>query len=176
MYFGAVMGLYGVSFWLPQIVEDLGVASTFRVGLITMLPWTAAAVGMVAIGRHSDSTGERRWHIAGSAIAGALGFVTSALFVRSLPLSLAALTVATIAVMTVISTFWSPPTAVLSGTAAAAGIALINSVGNLAGYVSPMVVGFVKDTTGSVALALYVLAGSLLASGLIVLVLTRPRR
>ncbi len=172
VYFGAIMGLYGVSFWLPQIVEDLGVASPFRVGLITMVPWAAAALGMVAIGQHSDSTGERRWHIAGSAIAGALGFIASALFVRSLPISLIALTVATVAVMAVISTFWSLPTATLSGTAAAAGIALINSVGNLAGYVSPMIVGRIKDATGSVVLGLYVLAGSLLGSGLIVLWLT----
>jgi len=176
VYFGAIMGLYGLSFWLPQIVQDMGVKSTRDVGLITAIPWAAAAIGMVLVGRHSDKTQERRWHIALAAAAGGLGFLASGLFAESAVVSLAALTLAIVGVMSVISTFWSLPTALLSGTAAAAGIALINSVGNLAGHVSPSVVGFIKDATGDVTWGMYLLAASMLMSCILVLAVTRRSR
>jgi len=176
VYFGAIMGLYGMSFWLPQIVQDMGVKSTARVGLITAVPWAVAAIGMVLVGRHSDKTQERRWHIALAAAAGSVGFLLSGLFAESAAVSLAALTLAIVGVMSVISTFWSLPTALLSGTAAAAGIALINSVGNLAGHVSPSVVGRIKDATGDVTWGMYVLAASMLLSCILVLAVTRRER
>lgn len=176
VYFGAIMGLYGMSFWLPQIVQDMGVKSTANVGLITAVPWAVAAVGMVLVGRHSDKTQERRWHIAMAAGAGAVGFLFSGLFASSALVSLASLTLAIVGVMSVISTFWSLPTALLSGTAAAAGIALINSVGNLAGHVSPSAVGFIKDMTGDVTWGMYLLSISMLASCVLVLAMTRKAR
>ncbi len=174
LYFGAVMGFYGMSFWLPQIVEDMGVRSTARIGLITAIPWAVGAVAMVLAGRHSDKTQERRWHIALAALAGAIGFVLSALLGGHAVASLAALTCAIVGVMCVLSTFWSLPTALLSGTAAAAGIALINSVGNLAGHFSPSIVGWIKDLTGQVTWGMYVLAASMAMSCVLVLLLTRP--
>ncbi len=94
VYFGAIMGLYGMSFWLPQIVQDMGVKSTRDMGLITSIPWAAAAIGMVLVGRHSDKTQERRWHIALAAAAGGLGFLVSGLFAGSAVVSLVALTLA----------------------------------------------------------------------------------
>ena len=175
VYFGAVMGLYGMSFWLPQIVKDMGVGSTGKIGLITAIPWAAAAVVMILIGRHSDKTQERRWHIALSALGGAIGFVLSALLGGSAVASLAALTLSITGVMCLLSTFWSLPTALLSGTGAAAGIALINSVGNLAGQLSPSVVGWIKDVTGQVTWGMYVLAASMAMSCILVLLLTRDR-
>jgi len=176
VYFGAVMGLYGMSFWLPQIVRDMGVQSTLHIGLITAIPWAVAAVGMVLVGRHSDAMQERRWHVATAALAASLGFMASALFSGSAVLSLLALTVSAVGVMSVLSTFWALPTAVLSGTAAAAGLALINSFGNLAGHVSPSVVGLIKDLTGEMTGGLWVLAGSLMLSCLLVLWVTGKSR
>ncbi len=175
VYFGAVMGLYGISFWLPQIVKDMGVQSTGTIGLITAVPWAIAAVAMILAGRHSDKTQERRWHIALAALGGAVGFVLSGLLGGWAVASLAALTLSIAGVMCVLSTFWSLPTGLLSGTAAAAGIALINSIGNLAGQLSPYAVGRIKDATGQVTWGLYLLAASMAMSCILVLLLTRDR-
>jgi sugar phosphate permease len=141
VYFGIVMGTYGISFWLPQIIKETITKDPWHIGLISAIPWSVAAVAMVLNGNHSDKTGERRWHVALAAIIGALAFAVSAMPGVTGWGGIAALTVATAGVMSAVSCFWSLPTSILSGTAAAAGIAWINSVGNLAGYVSPMVVG-----------------------------------
>jgi nitrate/nitrite transporter NarK len=122
---------------------------------------------MLIVGRHSDRTGERRWHTALPALVAGAAFATSAASASSPLQSFVALTVATCGVMAAVSCFWSLPTAFLSGTAAAGGIAAINSIGNLAGYVSPFVVGHVRDATGSMSAALIVLASSLLAAGVL---------
>ena len=165
IYFCVVMGLYGISFWLPSILSDTMTPDPWRIGLLTAIPWGAAAMVMLLVGRRSDRTGERRWHTALPALIAGAAFATSAIpGISPLP-SFLALTVATCGIMAAVSCFWSLPTAILSGTAAAAGIAWINSLGNLAGYVSPFVVGHVRDTTGSMSAALVVLAGSLIAAG-----------
>jgi len=167
IYFCVVMGLYGISFWLPQILSDTITTDPWRIGLLTAIPWGASAVAMLIVGRHSDRTGERRWHTALPALVAGAAFATSAASASSPLQSFVALTVATCGVMAAVSCFWSLPTAFLSGTAAAGGIAAINSIGNLAGYVSPFVVGHVRDATGSMSAALIVLAGSLLAASLL---------
>jgi len=167
IYFCVVMGLYGISFWLPSILSETMTSDPWRIGLLTAIPWGAAAVVMLLVGRHSDRTGERRWHTALPALVAGAAFATSAMSGISAVQSFIALTVATCGVMAAVSCFWSLPTAFLSGTAAAAGIAAINSIGNLAGYVSPFVVGRVRDATGSMSAALVVLAGSLLAAGVL---------
>jgi D-galactonate transporter len=168
VYFCVVMGLYGISFWLPQILAETVTRDPWRIGLLTALPWAASAAVMILVGRHSDRTGERRWHVAVPAIVAGAAFAASALPEVTPLTSFAALIVATCGVMAAVSCFWSLPTAFLSGTAAAAGIAWINSLGNLAGYVSPFVVGRVRDETGSMEAALLVLSGSLLLAGLLV--------
>jgi nitrate/nitrite transporter NarK len=162
------MGLYGISFWLPQILAETVTADPWRIGLLTAIPWGASAVSMLLAGRHSDRTGERRWHVAVPAMVAGAAFAASALPGITALTSFAALIVATCGVMAAVSCFWSLPTAFLSGSAAAAGIAWINSLGNLAGYVSPFVVGRVRDETGSMEAALLVLAGSLLLAGVLV--------
>lgn len=167
VYFGFVMGNYGVSFWLPQIVKDTLTKDPFQIGWLTAIPWAAAAVAMMIVGHHSDKTGERRWHVAITGIIGAAAFALSGLPHISGVLGLVALTVATAGIACAYSTFWSLPTAILSGTAASAGIAWINSVGNLAGYVSPYLVGKIRDTTHSMTFALLLLAFSSLVSAVI---------
>ena len=175
-FFGLQMGNYALAFWLPQILKDTLTRDPWIIGLVSTLPWGAAAIAMVIYAHHSDRTGERRWHVAlGVGIAG----VTLAL--GGLPgiegwTGVALVTCTTVAIMCTQAVFWSLPTAVLSGAAAAAGIAWINSVGNLAGYLSPFLVGRIRDITGAMTLAYFVLGGSCLLTSMLVLAITRQRK
>ncbi|NVM77032.1 D-galactonate transporter [Duganella sp. SG902] len=173
VYFLCVMGLYGVSFWLPQLIKNSGVKDVFDIGLLSAVPYLVAAVVMVLVARRSDRTGERRWHTAGAALAGALGLVAATLYSGDTAIALAALSVATAGILTTFPIFWSLPTALLGGAAAAAGIAMINSIGNLAGFVAPYLVGAVRDATGSTASGIYLIAASLLAGALLVVTAVR---
>ena len=172
-YFGLIMGLYGISFWLPTLIKASGVTDPFDVGLLTMIPYGAGAVAMVAVGRSSDRHRERRWHVAVPAVLGAAGLAASTLVVHSVALSVLSLSLATVGILAALCQFWSLPPAFLGGAAAAAGIALINSVGNLAGFVSPYLVGWIKDATQSTDIGLYCVAVSLVAAAAIVL--TMPK-
>ena len=169
VYFLFVMGLYGVSFWLPQLVRNTGVQDVFQVGLLTAIPYGVAAVAMVLAARHSDRSGERRWHAAVAAFLGAAGLALCTWYGHDTLLAMLALSLATAGILSTFPIFWSLPTGMLGGAAAAAGIALINSVGNLAGFVSPYLVGAVKDATGSPAIGIYLVAASLAAGGVLVL-------
>jgi MFS transporter, ACS family, tartrate transporter len=176
IYFGIVTSLYGVSFWLPLIIEDFSGFGTFAVGLLGAIPYVAGAVGMVLLARHSDATGERRWHVAVAAFVGAVGLVLTGAAGSSTVVEMAALTLAALGIYSTLATFWSLPTAFLSGTAAAAGIALINSVGNLGGFVGPYVVGSLSDATGSFYAGLLLLAVLVLVAGLLALAVRHERR
>lgn len=158
IYFCFVMGLYGVSFWLPSIIHNLGVENSNTLGWLSAIPYAAASIAMIALGHSADKHHERRWHIAVPAILGALGLLASTLWVHNTWLAMAALTLATAGILSVLPLFWSLPTAILGGTAAAAGIALINSLGNLAGFVSPYLIGWLKDLTNSTDSGMYILA------------------
>ncbi len=168
IYFCFIMGLYGVSFWLPQLIKSMGVKDMLDVGLLTMIPYGFAAVVMVLAGRNSDRTDERRWHAATAASLGGLGLILAGLITNSPIMGMAALTLATAGILSSLPLFWPLPTAFLGGAAAAAGIAIINSLGNLAGFVSPFLVGTIQDATGSPTLGLYAIAASLfIGAGLI---------
>lgn len=169
MYFGLIVGLYGTSFWLPQIIKDTLTQDDWLVGLYSAIPWAVAAVGMLLVGGHSDRTGERRWHVALSALVAADAFAGSC--IPGLPpwLVLGLLSVAITGVMSAISCFWALPTAMLSGRAAAAGIAWINSVGNLAGYASPEMIGWLKTHHSMNAALLGVATMLALAAMLVIL-------
>jgi len=173
VYFLCVMGLYGVSFWLPQLIKNSGVTDVFDIGLLSAVPYGVAALTMVLAARHSDCTGERRWHTALAALAGALGLVAATVYSDSTVIALAALSVATAGILSTFPIFWSLPTAMLGGAAAAAGIAMINSVGNLAGFVAPYLVGAIRDATGSTASGIYLIAASLAAGALLVVAAVR---
>jgi sugar phosphate permease len=176
VYFGIVMGNYGIQFWLPQIVKDTLTKDPWHIGLLTMIPYAIGTVTMVWVGHHSDVTQERRWHVALTCFVGAIGLASSAIPGISGVLGLLALTVATAGLVSASSTFWALPTAYLSGSAASAGIAWINSVGNLGGYVSPFVVGKLRDSTHSMTPALLVLSGCSLVVGLITAACFRHKR
>ena len=174
IYFFFIMGLYGVGFWLPTLIKGTGVFDPLTIGLLTVLPYASAAVGMVVCGRLSDAARERRWHIVIPGVLGVAGWLVSIWFAKDLLVAEIALTVATTGVLVTLAQFWCLPTSVLAGAAAASGIAVINSVGNLAGFVSPYAIGWIIDTTKSPTLGVYTLAGCLLVGSL--LVLTMPKR
>jgi MFS transporter, ACS family, tartrate transporter len=148
LYFTIVTGLYGVTMWLPQIVKGLGTLDNLAVGFISALPFLVAAGAMVKVGQSSDRRGERRWHIAISAFAGAAGLIVSARTHHPL-LAIAALSVGAAGIWGAMGPFWALPAEYLGGTAAAAGIALINSVGNLGGFVGPYLVGMIRQASHS---------------------------
>ena len=173
IYFFFIMGLYGVGFWLPTLIKGTGVSDPFTIGLLTVLPYASAAIGMVVCGRLSDAARERRWHIVIPGAIGVIGWLVSISFSKDLLIAELALTVATTGVLVTLAQFWSLPTAVLTGAAAASGIAVINSVGNLAGFVSPYAIGWLIDQTKSTTIGVYTLAGCLMVGSL--LVLTMPK-
>jgi len=160
--FCTVMGQYGLTFWLPSIIKQSGVEGAFHIGLLTAVPFSVAVTCMILVSRHSDKTRERRWHLIVPFSVAATGLVLAGIFSDNVWLSLAALSLAAGGSLTTSPLFWSLPTAILSGAAAAAGIAVINSIANLAGFVSPSMIGLVKDATGRTDVGLYVLAGWLL--------------
>ncbi|WP_343666264.1 MFS transporter [Paraburkholderia tropica] len=168
-YFSFVMGLYGVSFWLPTIIKATGVKDALAIGLLSAIPFAAAVVGMVLVAKSADRRRERRWHIAIPAAVGALGLVLSVTWAHDTALAMAALTLATFGILTTLPLFWSLPTAWLVGTGAAAGIALINSIGNLAGFLSPYAVGWLKQATAANDSGMYMLAAFMILGGLLAL-------
>jgi nitrate/nitrite transporter NarK len=172
IYFCFTIGLYGVSFWMPQIIASAVSVDPFRVGLLAAIPWTLSAVAMVFFGRHSDRTGERRWHIALAAGIGALAFILAGGFIDVPWAIMLALSVGTMSVMSVVSTFWAIPSSILSGAAMAAGIAFINSIGNLGGFVSPELFGWMRLHYG-IGAGLAAVGAMMVVGGLITVMATR---
>jgi ACS family tartrate transporter-like MFS transporter len=170
VYFGIVFGLYGVTFWLPQIIGGLGERSDFGIGMLSALPFIGAAVAMVLIGRSSDLNGERRWHFTISAIVGAAGLILAAT-TRSPFLSLVAISIAAAGIWGTFGPFWATSSGCFTSTAAAGGIAMINSIGNLGGFAGPYVVGMVKQATHSFAGGMLAMAASVLGAGVLALML-----
>ncbi|OYV31337.1 MAG: MFS transporter, partial [Thiomonas sp. 20-64-5] len=169
IYFSVVIGLYGLSFWLPLLIKSTGVTDPLAIGWLVALPYGVSVVAMILVGRSSDKRHERRWHVAIPALLGAVGLALSTLWSADTTLAMAALTLATVGIMVVLPLFWALPNAFLAGTAAAAGIALINAVGNLAGFFGPSIVGWVKQTTQSTNGGILVLAGFMALCAVLVL-------
>lgn len=168
IYLGLAMGIYGIIFWMPQLVKTAGTNDTFIIGLITMIPYLVALALIPMIARSSDRMGERRWHLVGCAVAGTVGYVICGAFGNSLFALLVGLSVAATGIIGSFGLFWLLPARVFSGVAAAAGIALINSIGQIGGIVGPYAVGLVKDFTGSADMALYGIAAVCGISGVLI--------
>ncbi|RDI50055.1 MFS transporter [Nocardia mexicana] len=179
IYGGIAYGLYALGFFLPTIVagfqEQYGAHySVVQRGLITAVPYVIGAVAMVWWGRHGDRTGERRWHVALPAILGGLA-IPVALYLGNPFAAMTAVTVCAVGVMAALPTFWALPSTFLSGAAAAGGIALINSLGNISGFAAPYVTGWLKDLTGTQRAGLWVVGVYMVLAGLAALAL-RTRR
>ncbi|WP_300727160.1 MFS transporter [Pseudomonas sp.] len=169
IYLCLVMALTGLLFWMPQLIKSAGVADTFDIGLLTMIPYLVAAAGNLVIGNSSDKRGERRWHMAGCALLTAAGYLLCAWFPGQLLPLMVGMSMVLTGIIAWMPIFWTIPPRFLTGLAAAAGIALINSLGQLGGIIAPFMVGRIKDLSGSATPALYVLSMvCLLATALVI--------
>ena len=173
VYFCGVVCFYAVNFWMPTIIQELGIAKTdfLKVGLLSMIPWGLAAIAMVVWAAHSDRTQERRWHAAGGLMVGVAGLVLLALVGHDPVMSIIALSLVTVGILSWVATFWSLPTSFLSGTAAAAGIAWINSVGNLGGHFGPDLIGRIRMATGGSSQAAFFTLAIVGAIGVVIILL-----
>jgi ACS family tartrate transporter-like MFS transporter len=175
-HFGYASAGYALTFFLPLIVQGLGV-STDWIGLVSALPYLASFVAMIYLGWHSDKTGERTWHVAGACLVCSGGLAACILIGVGHPVvTMIALILAVAAQQSVAAIFWSIPSALLTGAAAAGGIAVINAVGNLGGWYGPAMYGLVKDVTGSTDIGLLCLAVAPVIAAIAVVLVGHDRR
>jgi ACS family tartrate transporter-like MFS transporter len=174
-YFCAITSAYGFNFWLPTILKGLSGYSNLRVSLLSALPYCAGLGAMLVVGWSSDRKGERRWHSALSLAAMSGGLFLSAMVVgKSVSLALAMFCIVGAGLYSFLPTFWSLPTMFLTEAAAAACIGMINSVGNLGGFVGPYIVGYLNNATGSFYGGIIYLSFSALLAGVLVLAIRNP--
>ncbi|MBV9657337.1 MAG: MFS transporter [Verrucomicrobia bacterium] len=171
VYFLIILGLYGLGFWMPQIIKRMGFNNT-QTGFLVMVPYGLAAISQVFWCRNSDRTGERRWHFAASCGLMGLGYAMTWL-APSPTIAFVGLIFGAVGIMCTMPVFWTMPAAFLSGTAAAGGIALINSIGNLSGYFGPAIMGWVANVTGNPSSGLLVLTSGAVIAAIIVLLMRR---
>ena len=171
IYLTSVIASYGITFFLPQIVKGLG-HSNFVTGLLTAIPYTIGVIGLICWGHSSDRHKERRWHLIVASTLAAIGLAGTAFFTGS-AWALVTMSVAAVGLYGSRPSFWPMPSLFLTGAAAAVGIALINSIGNIGGYVGPFIVGWIKQSTGSFEMGVYFLAGCAFTSALITYFATR---
>ncbi len=172
-YFCAMTGSYGIAFWLPTILKRLSGKSDLKVTLLAALPYVAAFVTQQVNGWHSDRNRERRWHAAIPVFLCGVALALAVVYSTNLPVSIGLFVVAGGSFYGFQPVFWAVPTMFLSESAAAASIGLINSVGNLGGFVGPMVMGYLANRTRSFSAGLLYLVASLFASGILMLAVGR---
>lgn len=166
---GLVIGTTGIAIWMPQFIKQFGL-STIQTSFVAAIPFVFMAAAMIGVGRHSDKTGERIWHTAGPFVASAIGFVIAA-FASNPIIGVIGLTIGAAGIGGASPTIWIFPSTLLTGTAAAAGIALINSVGSTGGFFGPTIIGWVRDATGGFQGALLFLAAAMAVTAVAILIL-----
>ncbi|TKC92301.1 MFS transporter [Trinickia terrae] len=166
IYFSLTCASLTLNFWMPLMIRDFGIKDVVSVSLYTVVPNAVGAIGLILIARHSDRTGERRKHFAFCTIGGGVALAALTLHLASFPAMLAILSLASVLIFAALPIFWSVPPGYLPGNTAAAGIAFISSIGITSGIVSPWVIGQIRTATGSMDLAVYLLGGLLVISGL----------
>jgi ACS family tartrate transporter-like MFS transporter len=176
IYFMNTLVTYGVFLWLPRILRDASAGAGVQIGWLTALPFVAALIGMVLVGRHSDRTGERKWHVAVCALVAAAGLLLAVGFQDNVWMLVLAFTLSQLGQRSLLAVFWAIPPIFLGGSAAAAGIALINSLGNLGGAVGPAVVGWLRGSSGNYTSGLLVLAAALVIEAALVASMRLPAR
>ncbi|WP_322061597.1 MFS transporter [Paraburkholderia sp. J63] len=170
-YFGLICGVYAITFWLPSIIQSAGETDTLKIGLYSAIPYLLAVVFMILIGRSSDARKERVRHSAYPALVAAALLGGAIYFNGSFFVSMAAISLATACIYASYSVFWTIPSEYFGKAAAPGGIALVNTIGLLGGWVSPSVIGFIKQSSGSLSLALLTLAATLAIAAVGILVL-----
>jgi len=171
-YFCLICGLYAVGFWLPTILKESGLSSLMEIGFYSAIPYLAAIIGMYALAQRSDALQERRWHSVLAALLAAVALTVAGFSTTHFVAALISITIATAAMYASYTVFWAIPMGYLKGPGAAGGIALINSIGLLGGFLSPTVIGWAKTMTGSIQAGLFIMVG-LLVAGAILLMMER---
>ena len=169
IYFSIQMGVYAINFWLPSIIQSLGIAKASVIGWMSAIPYLAASIAMIVVGRSADARRERRWHVSVPMAIGVVGLLVAARAGGEIVTAMIGLTLATAGALTALAMFWPLPTAVLVGASAAGGVALINSLGQIAGFVSPYVVGWIRDATHRTDIALYLLSSAMVVGAVLVM-------
>ena len=181
IYFGFIYGLYALAFFLPTIIDGFQTrerapsSTLFQKGLITAIPYLPAAIAMYFWSRDASRRGLRTWHIAGPAVLGAVT-IPLALFAGSPAATIAVITLTAMSIFAALPNFWTLPTKFLTGIAAAAGVALINTVGNLAGFSAPFITGAVHDWTGGYEVPMMIVGGVMLVSAILMVLLARQNQ
>lgn len=168
-YFAIASGIYITSFWVPTIIKQTGVADPLKIGLLTAIPYGVAIITMIVTNAHADRTRERRWHTVIPTLLAAVGLVITALSLNNTVAAMVGLTIAAASISTCQSSFWTLPANFLAGAAAAAGIALINSIGNIGGFAATYLVGWMKEWTGTTAASLFLFAAFLVIAAAMLL-------
>lgn len=166
-------GFYGLAFWMPSIIKSAGISNPLDIGLLTAIPYGIAVIAMTLNARHSNKTGERRLHAAIPAFIGGVGLILSAYFANNVVLSIIFLSVSASGVLSLMPIYWTLPGSVLSGVAAAAGIGMINAIGNLSGFTGSMITAVAENLTGNINNGTYVLGACLFVSGALILSIPR---
>ena len=175
VYMGITVPLYGLSFFLPQIIKGFGGLGNVEIGFINAFPYLVGAIAMVFWTRWSDARQERKWFLIVPLACIFVGLMAAAEIHAPVP-KMAAVTLAAFGIFSALPTFWTLPTAILSGTAAAAGIAWINSIGNLGGYIGPTIFGSLRDRMGNDIYAVMFLASLSAVAVVLVLVIGHDAR
>lgn len=168
------VGNYGLVFWMPTMVKAMGSLSNFQIGVVSALPYVVAAIAMVVNAHHSVKTRERRWHTAIPVVLGGFALLGSVATQTTPLLSMLCLTIGVAGIMCTLAMFWSLPSRILAGTAAAGGAGLVNIGAAVAGFVGPSIMGFLKQLTGNTSVGVSLLAVALFIAG--ALILSIPRR
>ncbi|MGI0018620.1 MAG: MFS transporter, partial [Nitrosotalea sp.] len=175
IYFFWIIGFYGLGFFLPTIIDGLGTQSVTSVGYLVAIPYVAAFFGLILVGRSSDKKNERKWHAFFSLVVGAVGLGLSIMVYPNLVLSMVMFTIATVGIYSAFGPFWSLPTIFLTETSAAVSIGLINSIGNLGGFIGPSIVGYLKTSTDSYNSGSVFMVVSLLVAACLILALKKTK-
>lgn len=172
VYFCQIIGLYGISFWLPSIIKNAGITDNTMIGWLSAIPYFIAIPAIILSGISADRFRSRRMHFSVALVIGAIGLAFSGYVGKDPTLAVIGLSIGTAGTLSALSLFWGIPTAFLAGTSAAAGIAAINCIGNLAGFVSPYMVGWLNDVTGNVKIGLYAVAAFMVLGAILVRMLS----
>jgi MFS family permease len=176
MAYALLVGAGGIFLWMPTIVRNSGVKSLWDIGLLSAIPFLIGTIFQILVARHSDKTMERRWHVIVPALLGAFGWAMLPFVSKNPTMSLVMLTVVAIGTLSAMGPYWTMPSAMLSGTAAAAGIALITTVGGFGGFISPILVGWLATRMGNLSVGLYYFAGLMLLGVIAIFVAGAPEK
>lgn len=176
LYFSIGIGFFGVSVWLPQVIRQMSNLSLVQIGFVNAIPFLLGTIAMLANGKHSDRTRERRWHLVIPLGIGTIGLILSAMTSANPLLSFLFVCIATTGIVGALSVFWAVPSAFLTGAGAAGGLALINTISAFSGFAAPYLIGWIRSITPDFTISTYAMAGGIGVATLLAALLPYPDR